>query len=117
MTHGTCGICGKVRKMVRDHDHTTGMIRGPLCDLCNVWLGVFEANLKRKMQRGKRRHKAWVARYEPAIREHLKRDTGVLYRYLAGREPRAKQPLAMSRIDRESFEAKASWRSVVDGKR
>jgi hypothetical protein len=37
---GSCAICGKPfwpRKTVRvDHDHVTGLVRGLLCDHCNL---------------------------------------------------------------------------------
>ena len=51
---GCCAICGKNtilllgRKrdlLVIDHDHTTGHIRGLLCNSCNLGLGLFHDNL------------------------------------------------------------------------
>lgn len=37
-----CSICGGRRKHLRvDHDHSTGQIRGLLCDRCNLALGHF----------------------------------------------------------------------------
>ncbi|MET9950138.1 endonuclease domain-containing protein [Streptomyces sp. NPDC006339] len=33
---GRCAICGKVRDLVCDHDHRTGLVRGWLCQSCNA---------------------------------------------------------------------------------
>jgi hypothetical protein len=37
---GRCAICGKVRDLVCDHDHTTGFVRGWLCNSCNTTEGM-----------------------------------------------------------------------------
>lgn len=36
-----CQICGKEAKLVLDHDHQSGSIRGILCNGCNTALGKF----------------------------------------------------------------------------
>ncbi|HEY9374916.1 endonuclease domain-containing protein [Streptomyces sp.] len=37
---GRCAICGKVRDLVCDHDHRTGLVRGWLCQSCNTAEGT-----------------------------------------------------------------------------
>lgn len=38
---GRCAICGRqARKLVVDHDHETGVVRGLLCHGCNTSMGV-----------------------------------------------------------------------------
>lgn len=37
---GRCAICGKVRDLVCDHDHVTGLVRGWLCSSCNTREGT-----------------------------------------------------------------------------
>jgi len=44
---GKCDICSKVitgKDMHLDHNHTTGVLRGWLCMLCNTGLGKFKDN-------------------------------------------------------------------------
>lgn len=37
--NGGCKICGSKKKLVIDHDHRSGLIRGIICDCCNKSLG------------------------------------------------------------------------------
>jgi hypothetical protein len=41
----SCEICGEKLKLVIDHDHGTGVVRGMLCSRCNRGLGHFDDNI------------------------------------------------------------------------
>jgi hypothetical protein len=50
---GVCAICGQVESTTRrgevktlavDHDHTTGAVRGLLCNRCNTGIGLLGDN-------------------------------------------------------------------------
>lgn len=42
--NGVCLICNKPNKLVIDHNHTTGKVRGLLCHYCNLGIGYFKDN-------------------------------------------------------------------------
>lgn len=42
---GMCEICdSEPKRLVVDHDHQTGQVRGLICDTCNHFLGMIEKN-------------------------------------------------------------------------
>lgn len=44
---GLCAACQHERTLVVDHDHETGVVRGLLCQPCNLALGACEDDLDR----------------------------------------------------------------------
>jgi hypothetical protein len=45
--NGQCAICKEITKLVVDHNHISGEIRGLLCHLCNTGLGLFKDDSNR----------------------------------------------------------------------
>jgi hypothetical protein len=43
--NGACKICTKKTKLVVDHDHKTGSVRGLLCSKCNQGIGLLKENV------------------------------------------------------------------------
>jgi Autographiviridae endonuclease VII len=39
---GKCAICRRKRNLVVDHNHTTGVVRGLICQPCNMGIGGLE---------------------------------------------------------------------------
>lgn len=44
---GKCKCCHEVKRLVVDHCHTTGKIRGLLCSTCNTGLGHFRDDIEK----------------------------------------------------------------------
>jgi len=42
-----CEVCGSTEKLHLDHDHSTGKVRGCLCQSCNLALGLMGDNPER----------------------------------------------------------------------
>ena len=78
-----CAICCKPNDcctLVRDHSHTTGKIRGVLCQSCNSWLAVYERNKTRAKPQGRWQFKAWANAFNKEISTYLQQNTGIEYR-------------------------------------
>ena len=54
LQNGVCAVCGEIsssgRRLAIDHSHTTGRVRGLLCNNCNVGLGLAGDNIYRLLQ-------------------------------------------------------------------
>lgn len=44
---GCCELCGEEDAYAIDHDHSTGLVRGLLCNPCNIALGTFKDDRSR----------------------------------------------------------------------
>lgn len=84
-----CNICNvtaaksSTKRLVWDHDHDTGFIRGVLCDLCNCWLPFYEFIKKYEFMNAEKVYGRtcayWMVAYKDKIEIHLSSNTGILY--------------------------------------
>ena len=51
-----CAICGATENLTVDHDHTSALVRGRLCQKCNKGLGFFEDNTERLLSAARYLH-------------------------------------------------------------
>lgn len=85
-----CNICGKLasetktKRLVRDHNHSTRLIRGMLCDSCNNYIGIYESKKDYApaiiKARKKKMYVYWLNTYQNRITFHLSCNTGIIYR-------------------------------------
>jgi len=81
-TRGHCTICGNVeRKLVQDHEHATGQIRGVICGGCNSMLG-FARDDEETLYQGIRYLRYWRGKW----REEIDMDRDAAYLRLALRK-------------------------------
>ena len=79
-----CSLCKSKERLVRDHCHDSGFIRGILCDLCNTYLGLLESDGKRDFP-WKGKHRKWLRKVgRENIDEYLSSQTEYLYRSREG---------------------------------
>lgn len=45
-----CAVCGEKKSLYIDHDHETGLVRGLVCQSCNILLGWIENPLRAKAE-------------------------------------------------------------------
>ena len=77
-----CPICLEAARLVRDHDHVTGFVRGRICESCNSKLGLLERHpesyyLRKKP--GRHSWRRWVHVNAERIWVHLQQTTNEVY--------------------------------------
>lgn len=46
LENGTCVLCKKQKRLLIDHNHETGKVRGYLCPQCNAAIGFFNDDVR-----------------------------------------------------------------------
>jgi len=69
---GICPICKKHKLLEVDHDHATGLIRGRVCQRCNLGLGWLESG--------------WLETHREAIKAFLTHPPGIAEGYTTWRQ-------------------------------
>ena len=77
-----CEICSTIEtvgsKLVRDHNHSTGHLRGMLCSSCNARIGHYETGVL--FDRFRKSYEHWLELYSNKIKEYLEKPlTDVVY--------------------------------------
>ena len=77
-----CEICSTIEtigsKLVRDHNHSTGRLRGMLCSSCNARIGHYETGVL--FDRFRKSYEHWLELYSNKIKEYLEKPlTDVVY--------------------------------------
>jgi hypothetical protein len=77
-----CEICGTTEnsgiRLVRDHNHATGYVRGMLCDPCNARVGHYETGVL--FTKYKASYDSWLVKHKVSIEEYLRKPpTSIMY--------------------------------------
>lgn len=96
-----CAICSVPGDLVEDHDHETGLVRGNLCQSCNVREGKGDATPRSSSTASGTRRRSWASR------------CGTGARSPAGRNPRRpdppRGPPSRRRAAQPSLRARRLW--------
>ena len=79
-----CEICGTQKaRLVRDHNHKTGELRGILCEYCNSRLGSYEYVKSMNYVFRKPIMKFWIKKYGESVEAYLSKPSlGIVwYKY------------------------------------
>jgi hypothetical protein len=77
---GICPICFEFRRLVRDHDWDTGMVRNRICERCNGNLGAIENHPAWNRTTLGRRWWKWFFDHSERIARHMETTTSERYK-------------------------------------